>query len=419
MSRIDINIGTLPNDGTGDPLRNVFNNLNTMLTELYISKQNYLDINSKILNDYDDLYAHESQILIKRINNTTFLFLIYVNNKVSENEWEHTAHVYLKVFELTNLTYLRTFDLFYPGLTAGLTMSPTQEINCPKAYFIGNYIRIYCPNLSTLYKREIDISSDNYSVWTPSNLSIEQMTMKDALGNDVLVDVISSNIEIHLDYILGDGYAGYHDLMPMFRNMDSAISGSNWYSPMQLSGERSHGLPSPTINVVSNDSGNTWKFGSLIGYSISDRFQVIEPSVFYYGTELHLICRTISDVIARFRSLDNGITWIKQTNMPLSTANSKPSAINYINPSGIQSNFIALNLSGEIPGDTSRNTLAIFYMYSLFSYPEICKIVTGNAVHYPALCYFSKSLYMSYTKGLKKDSIPYYDRNCIAFTRIF
>ena len=35
MAQQTINIGTAPNDGTGDPLRNAFNKANLNFTELY------------------------------------------------------------------------------------------------------------------------------------------------------------------------------------------------------------------------------------------------------------------------------------------------------------------------------------------------------------------------------------------------
>ena len=35
MAQETINIGTSPNDGTGDPLRNAFNKANLNFTELY------------------------------------------------------------------------------------------------------------------------------------------------------------------------------------------------------------------------------------------------------------------------------------------------------------------------------------------------------------------------------------------------
>jgi hypothetical protein len=417
MSKVNINIGASANDGTGDPLRTAYQNLNSMMAEIYTQKQKELDFNAKIINEYDDIYAHESQIIMKRVDSTTFLFFLYCSNKITETEWDHSTRALLRVFELTTMTHLKTFQLFYPGLTAGITMPAGKEINCPKMYFIGNNIRFYCPNTDTLYTREIDISTDDYASWTPTDITISQMTMKNAVGADVLADVTAANIEIHLDYVLGDGYPGYHDLMPMFRNFDAGISGANYYMALQLSGERSHSLPAPTVIVISNDSGDTWKFGSLIGYTISNRFQVIEPSIIFYGTELWLYCRTTTNAIARFRSIDYGLTWIKQTDIPFNTIDTKPCAINYTPDLGGQTNAIAVNLATDLSDYTGRNTLGIYKMVDSSTYTEIAKISVATVAHYPCLCYFSKALYLSYTKGMKSNS-TYCDRNTIAFTRI-
>jgi hypothetical protein len=419
MSKININIGTNPNDGTGDPLRTAYQSLNTMMTEIYLQKNREYDLNAKVINEFDDMYAHESQILIKRVDNTVFLFLMYCQDKTTELEWNLTAKAVLKVYELTTLTHLRTFETFYPGLTAGITMPAGEEICCPRGYFVGTTIRMFCCNTGTLYQREIDISNDNYAAWTISDLSITQMTMKNAIGIDVLRDVISANIQVHLEFVLGDAYAGYANLMPMFRNLVPAVSGANWYANLQFSGERSHLLPAPCICVTSTDSGNTWKFGSIVGYTTSNRIEVIEPSIIFLGTNLHIINRTSTTSIAHYLSIDNGVTWVAQTDIPLNTRAAKPCAINYLDPIGTQKNVMAIQLSSEITNDASRTTLGIYTTTDFITFTEIAKIIIASDAHYPSLRYFAKSLYLSYTKGMKDDTNPYNDRDTIAITRIF
>ncbi len=64
MSKVNISVGTVANDGTGDPLRTILQNINIMNSELYDARQRFIDLNAIVLSESDDLYAHESQILI-------------------------------------------------------------------------------------------------------------------------------------------------------------------------------------------------------------------------------------------------------------------------------------------------------------------------------------------------------------------
>lgn len=374
-----------------------------------------MDTTANILSDNDDLYAHESQSVIKQIGGIDYLFLLYMSNKVSGAEWGHDAHALLKVFNLATKAHIRTFDLFYPGIVAGETL-PNDEINVPRMYLYGaNILRCVCPNTSTLYTRDIDISDSTPANWTVGNISIMQMTMKDAAGNDVVAEVTSENIQIHLDFVFGDDFAGYHNLMPLFRNGDIAKSGANWYGTLECSGERSHGLARPTLNIISSDSGNTWRFGSPVGYTISSRVQAVESSIFFIGIDLHIISRGAA--ILHFKSVDNGVTWTSEANLPLSVLSTKPCGINYVNAEAELRNVMAITLVSQVSGNTGRTTTGIYSTNDFATYFEIARIITPTYCHYPSLFYYAGHLYLSYTKGIPEGAET--DRNAIGFVRIY
>ena len=73
-----------------------------------------------LLSETDDLYAHESQILIKQIGGVDYLFLLYMSNKYAASEWQTVARARLRVFNLATKAHIRTWDLFYAGLVAGI-----------------------------------------------------------------------------------------------------------------------------------------------------------------------------------------------------------------------------------------------------------------------------------------------------------
>lgn len=367
------------------------------------------DTLSTTVSDEDDLYAHESQILIKRVGGVDYLFMLYMSNKLSPLEWQTTAHALLKIFNLSTLTHIRTIDLFYPGLTAGVTMPADKEINVPRMYLYGdNSLRCFCPNTDTLYTRDVNISDINPANWTAGNISIAQMTMKDADGDDVLADVTSANINIHLDYIFGDDAANYHDLMPLFRNLDPAKSGNNWYSTLELSSERSHSLARPTLCVYSTDAGGSWTFGNPVGYTIIARTQVVEAAMVFIGTDLHIVSRGAPYL--HYKSADNGVTWIAQDNLPFYSPNTKPCGINYTN--GALKNVFALNTWSEITGDDGRTTALVFSTEDFIHYVTIGKIITATYCHYFSLCHYGGHIYLTGTGGTSGD------RNMIRFVRV-
>lgn len=420
MSRKIINVGTTANDGTGDALRTILQNINTMTSELYDVKNRYIDMSSFVVSDDDDLYAHESQIIIHKIGGKSFLLVMYMSNKVSADEWGLDAHAILNVYELTHKTFIQQFDLFYPGLEAGVTMAADEEINVPRMYVTGTTLRCYCPNTSTLYMRDIDISGDDPTAWTPGNISVAQMTMKNAAGEDVLANVTSANILTHLDYTFGDDYAGYHDLMPLFRNLDMpAKSGNNWYATLECSGERSHGLARPTLCVVSADAGISWTLSTPIGYITTSRVQCIESAMFFVGTVLHIITRTGSHYI----SANSGATWTASTDVNtiagVTISQSKPTGVNYTPTGGSVSVCLAVQLASEITDNVYRTTLGIYTTTDMVSFTEVTKIITTSFSHYPCLCYatgLGGRMYISYTKGLRGGTT---DRDTIVVTRLW
>lgn len=423
MSRMVINVGSAANDGTGDPLRTILQNINSMTSELYNTRQRQIDLNAVVLSESDDLYAHESQILTHIASDKTLLLCIYASDKVTETERTTSAKALLKIFNLQTKALLQTFELFYVGLVAGETI-PSEAMTAPRMYITGDTLRCFAGYKTALYTRDIDISNPDPTTWTLGNISIMKMTMKDAGGNDVTVDVIPANIHTHLEYVLGDSYAGYDNLYTFFRNLDRiAVSGTGeWYSTIEFSDEMDAGLSNIGALVKSTNSGLSWNIVSLIGYTTSNRVKVIEPSVVFIGNNLHVICRTTNSNIFHYSSTDYGATWGSGSAIGLSTLASKPTAINYYE-GNTKYVLCAVNLTSEWSGDSWRTTLGIYTTSDFVSFTEICKIVTPSYAHYPSLCHFSRSLYCSYTKGMlldtDGDTAHQHDRNTVVLTRIW
>lgn len=401
------------------------NKLNRNIALLKNQADRLIDLSAFTISDYDDLYAHESQILIHRLGNRTVLLVMYTSDKITSSERAMSAHALLKVYELTTKTHLKTLDMFAPGMTAGLTMAADESITAPRMYITGDTLMCFCGNESTLYHRTIDMTEDDPSLWAASNLSIFQMTMKDAAGTDVLANVTSANIQIHLEYVMGDTYAGYQNLAPYFRNLDAAaINGTDWYSVLEFSDEMNAGLSHIGMLIRSNDNGLSWSFVNPIGYTTLLRRRVLEASVVFSSNILYIIHRTDSSIkLGRLHSNDFGQTWIIDNDL-LETMGTKPTAINYIKPGGTERSIVtAFNLTSEIAGSPHRTTIGVFTTSDFISFTEIAKIVSDNFAHYPSLCYFDRALYISYTKGLKyftQNQNAYgYDRDTIVVARIY
>lgn len=399
-----------------------FNRNNTLLSQ---QTNRLIDLTSFTVSDVDDLYAHESQILIHRLANKTVLLVMYTSDKVTGAERALTAHALLKVYELTTKTLLKTLDMFAPGMEAGVTMEADESITAPRMYITGNTLMCFCGNESTLYHRTIDMTNNDPSVWTASNISIFQMTMKDSGGSNVKVNVTSVNVQSHLEYTLGDTYAGYQGLAPWFRNLDRiAIHGTDWYSILELSDEMGAGLSNIAVLIKSTDNGINWSFLSLIAYTTSNRIKVIEASVVFIGTSLHIIHRQGGNTtLGRIHSDDYGSSWIINNNIT-GVMGSKPVAINYTKPDGSTIDvLVAFNLTSEIEGAPHRTTLGIFTTSNFIAFNEIGKIVSTNFAHYPSLCYFDRALYISYTKGLKyfteNNNAYANDRDTIVIARVY
>ncbi len=128
MSKRNINIGTSAMDGTGDPLRTSLDNIDKMMSEIYTTRQLVHDLSALTVSDTDDLYAHESQILIHQLADKTVLLVIYTSDKVTSVERSLSAHAILKVYELTTKAHLKTIAMYTPGRTAGIKMEADETI---------------------------------------------------------------------------------------------------------------------------------------------------------------------------------------------------------------------------------------------------------------------------------------------------
>lgn len=369
-----------------------------------------------LLSDTDDLYAHESQILIKQIGGVDYLFLLYMSNKISGEEWDVRARAKLKVYNLSTMALVKTEDLFYPGLAAGVTMS-NEHVNVPRMYLYGtDYLRCFVASKYTLYTRDVNISDSNPDNWTTGNISIAQMVMKNALGEDTLSDVTSENVRTHLENVLSESNALYNNLMPLFRNMEIAKSGDTWIAVLEMSGERVSVNSNIPIVLKSTNAGGQWAFNSFIGYTTENRTRLLETGVIYIGANLHAVSRSVTNTIFHhFYSEDGGNTWTEGDNIVLDgVLAAKPAAINYTD--GTLKNMIAIQLNNRLYG-SGRTSMWIGTTADFSTYTQQFQIITEDLCHYPFLHYYNSKMYISYTKGLKGTS-KYLDKDSIVFAEL-
>lgn len=391
--------------------------LNTNFNEILPFRDSFYDINAFIVNDDDDQYAHEAQILIERIGGKSLMLVIYRADKSSETESDLTGHIYLRAFDLGRKTLLVTLDLFYPGLEAGVTVSADSRVWLGRMYISGTNLICYANNGHTLYTRTIDITSSDASSWTAGNISIAQMTMNNADGVPTLSNVTAANIQTHLENVLGDTNADYNDNVPFFRNLDKiCLNGATWVATLEV-----FGTNAKNIVVTSTDSGASWTLGALINYTTSSRTNQMEMSLVYSGATLYAIARTDSGIVF-LSSANNGATWSTNTAITGCLA-SKPVAINYYNDAGTKGIILAINRTSEITENNYRTTLGIYTTTDFVTLTEVAKIVSHSYVHYPTLCHFSRALYVGYSKGLRfntdGEAVTTSNRNAIAVTRIY
>ena len=247
--------------------------------------------------------------------------------------------------------------------------------------------------------------------------------MKNAAGEDVLANVTSANVQIHLEYVLGDAYAGYQGLAPWFRNLDRiAIHGTDWYSILELSDEMGAALSNIAMLVKSTDSGASWSFISPAAYTTASRRRMLENSAVFIGDVLHIIHRMGGNDIGHVHTVDYGANWVVDSNIT-GTLASKPTAINYYKHDGTIGVLLAISLTSEVTGNTYRTTLGIYSTDNFTSLIEVAKIVSGSYDHYPSLCHYSRALYLSYTKALKSStdgvSNGTHTRDTIVVTRVY
>ena len=372
-----------------------------------------VDTAAVMVSDADDTYAHESQILIKQIGGVDYLFVIYRGDKNTTNEWGLNAKARLKVFNLSTMALVKSYDIGYAGIVAGVTLPIDEELGTPRGYFIGDYLRVYFCNTSALYVRSIDISSSDPNDWAFGNIAIAQMTMKNALGVDTLSNVTSANIQTHLENVLSDTNDGYEDLMPQFRQLNFVKDGSNWITTMDLSSERSHSLGHIGIIINSADAGDTFSFGSLVHYATDDRLSFFELDIAELGGDIHVIARsaptpnTSANPVYHFKSEDGGATFTQLANMPFDVITAKPFLFNADSTTEC---VFALNVYNEIIGGNylNRNTIDILKTSDFVNYERINKSTSATFMNYPCLCYYGGRLYMSYSKGINtgvKDAI--------------
>jgi hypothetical protein len=412
--------GTNPNDGLGDPIRNIFNDIKVITNELYDFKNRMLDTSAKILTDSDDMYAHEGHYTIYRGISKTILIFIYTSNKVAGEGGSLDWTMRLKFYEFPQMgSALRVIDIF----DAGVGVVPSSlYVLAPRVHIFGTTLRCFMGSDAGVIARDIAIIGDDPDDWTYGDSYILEMTMKDAGGNNVKVDCTPANIQTHLEYTLGDTYAGYNNTVLTIRNFGVVSSyGGVMYSILEATAEYNTPAYGRIAMVIeSTDSGENWTITHMVNYTTSNRRTLTESSLVFVGSVMHVISRLNSGLVEHNVSTDQGATWATAVNLPLPTIETKPCAINYVNAAGATRVMLVVNETSEVAGDTTRTTMVI-YDTDFVTYNEVARIVRYAQVHYPGLYYYGRSMYLCYTGGGNYQSSlnGSWSKSMIMFTKVF
>lgn len=189
-------------------------------------------INSSIsVNDEDDLYAHDSNLLIVKSGVKELALCAYQCDKVTKNEYALTQHARLTIYNLHTRELIQTIEVAkgnteYNGIT--LANTPVAK---PRLHNLGaGYIRIYFSCGDNIYYRDLNLS--NYSL---GNVTVFQAKIRnsDNTGWDsTAVDITIANLDEQAFRTTGKHLpaASPYTLMPHISGIDHVQQvGSNYY----------------------------------------------------------------------------------------------------------------------------------------------------------------------------------------------
>lgn len=417
----NINYGTLPNDGTGESWRSAFKKTKENFDDLYsenVYKLGELMQESAITaNDEDDLYAHDSMLLIVSQGVKRYALIGYQCDKVTKNEYAATMHARIAVINLQNKQVLSSIELAKGNTTYnGITLA-NSAVAKPRLHDIGSgVVRCYFSNGNNIYYRDLTLST-----LTLGNVVVFQATIRNAANNGwdaSPVDLTVTNLNTHCFRTTGKNLPdpGAFSIMAHISGIDHVQQvGSNYYMSCEAYYANS-GDYGVAFLMESSDKIN-WRIYPpvMVGDAYTD-CKTSESSFQYINNRWNIISRANNYLYAY--STDGGLTWSSQVASGLINPNygSKTSA-DYVNiQKGASTfeptSFFAYNKDSTIYG-IGRPTLSLAKTSDMVNFVDLAILENYRTNHYPALCYYNGFLYMIYTTSRALNT----DRDTLMFTR--
>lgn len=405
MTQQNINYGSAANDGTGDAFRVAFKKTDDNFNDLY-NNQKYIQgeqlLNKAFcVNDEDDLYAHDSNLLIVKYGVKTLALCAYQCDKVTKNEYALTQHARLTIYNLHSNTLVQSIEVAkanteYNGIT--LANTPVAK---PRLHNLGTgYVRIYFSCGDNIYFRDLNLS--NYSL---GNVTVFKAKIRNS-GNTgwdaAAVDITIANLDEHAFRTSGKHLptAAPYTLMPHISGIDHIQQvGSNYY--MSCEAYYANSGDYGVVFLMESANLTDWKIYPPVSVGdVNSDCRTSESSFQYINGKWNVISRANNYLYSS--SDDGGLTWSSQVASGLINPNygSKTSA-DYVNiQKGVSTyypiSFFAYNKDSTIYG-VGRPTMALAYTLDMVNFVDIAIMEHYRTNHYPAIFYYNGLLYILFT----------------------
>lgn len=404
-----INNGTYDNDPSAEAIRASFEKSKNNFAE--ITANRVYDIGCDLLsraipiNDTDDLYAHDSRILIVSYSTSKLYALIaYQADKSTKTEFQNTQQVRLIVYDLHTRAIVSSLEVAAPGETYGTVTLASTPVAMPAMHKISSStVRVYFSNGQTIYYRDLALATLAFG-----DAAIMQVQIRNAAndGWDAAADATTALLDTHCTRMTGGGLPtnGANPVMPLVRGIDNIqIVGSNYYASMEAYFPN-YGDYGVSFLMESADL-TAWRLYAPVDLDSSTYINCnsAETSYIYLDSKWHAISRYGNYLYAS--SEDGGLTWSAQVASGLINPNggSKCSA-DYVNiRKGVATYypiaFFAYNKDAEIypTGSYGRVTLGVAITEDMATFTDIAIMNNFRTCHYPSIHYFNGLLYMTYT----------------------
>lgn len=382
-----------------------FGNAQSNFTELYNnSVRNVglsLSVSSIPVSDASAMYAHDSQILIKKIGGVVYRLITYQLDLTSPIEGQSNQFTKLIVFNHSSGEVLVDVELMKGGQTYGTLSIPAGAMYIPRMLNISStVVRIVASTSSEMYYRDFDLSTLVLGDLAKFQVIIE--------GESVPRDCNSSAIQAHLENTYGNTSSSYNNLSPLLRSNDAIeVVGGRWY--LCFEGSNTVDYTGKFVMLISSgDSGETWELHKPVENTVK---KYGEMTANYVGSTWHGLLRGNNGKYLYTISQD-GENWSTPADIGLGTE-TRHTVAKGKDSTGSDVWIVVYNVTGEITGH--RTTMVISKTYDFITFTRLAVLNNQKSNHYPSAVYFAGALHLTYTTGFKEMQAS--DRDTIMYAR--